>query len=209
MLENKGEGYPLPDKATIQNIKHIEQYESLSKKLEQIGYEVQIYLETKELKKDERLQLAGNINYYMNYLRNLTDECPMTNEEKEKAKKYREKAENKDYFDIGFEFIRNKNGHKMIVWEILKTNHYRKNLKNNGRYCNNCKHYKLDDNSKGSSYYICSENIDKEFPRPMLVIRNAAIYNCDKYENKKRTLNRPINSMFSRIKAFNNRKSCF
>jgi hypothetical protein len=175
MLENKGANYPEPDNESIKSISYNEKYKNLSEKLEQIGFEVQNLIMNipGELGNDIINQISGNIWYYMNYLRNLVDECPKNiPEEKEYL------ILNADYEEIGFKYIQNENGDKMIIWEYLKINNYQKNDSN---YCINCKYYERKNNEE---FYICNSRQENDKIKPFLELENSNKYCCNKFLKK-------------------------
>ncbi|GBU28937.1 hypothetical protein R84B8_02499 [Treponema sp. R8-4-B8] len=175
MKENKGARYPEPDNETIESISAIEKYKNLSEKLEQIGFEVQLLIDdiTCEAGNDKTKinQICGNIWYYMNYLRILVEECPPNiPEEKEYVS-----LSIPGWEEIGFNYINNENGNKMIIYEFLKTNNYQKN---DGNYCIDCKYYEQKTNEK---YYICNGRQENDLIKPLLDLDNNKKYCCDKY----------------------------
>ena len=182
MLENKGNLLPRPDAETIETIKRIEKYRTLAEKLEQIGFEVQCSMDwmiPKELRQNELKQYCGNLSYYMNYIRNLVMECLSFPEEL---------SDNEEAFiiddieEIGFTYIKNENGYKMIVWELLKENNYRKSSSKN---CIDCRYFQYKNNEKICSddiYYICNCTINDI--KPLLEIENIKNYSCDQFKEK-------------------------
>ena len=175
MLENKGSNYPEPDNETIKSISSIEKHRHLSEKLEQIGWDVQTLLWSfpLELKNDEINQICGNIHYYMNYLRNLDDKC-LEYIPDEDDKGYLVLSLD-DFEEIGFKYIKNENGNKMIVWEYLKINNYQKNDSN---HCINCKYY---EHNNDADYYICNHRQEDDLIKPFLKLENDKTYCCNQY----------------------------
>jgi hypothetical protein len=80
MLSNKDAYMAEPDQETLDNIDRIKNFNTLAKKIEQIGFETQslfdlVFMGNITKNEAKLYQIFGNIWYYMNYLRTLVSEC--------------------------------------------------------------------------------------------------------------------------------------